>query len=76
MSYLYIFINVEIATPLLHFLPFLSEKNIWDKLLKAVRENLYDRDGQTERRHVDKYYVTWTTKGIRCYPKFTLSVEG
>ena len=37
-----------------------------------VRENLNNREGQTDSTSVDKYYYTWTTKGVRNYPKFKL----
>ena len=37
---------------------------------KEDRENLYNREWQTEYSAVDKYNFIWTKKGIRCYPKF------
>ena len=34
------------------------------------RENLENREGQTDSTPlVEKYHCTWTTKGVRCYPK-------
>ena len=41
--------------------------SIWD------RENLYNREGQTDSTPVDEYHFTWTTKGVRCNPKFQFS---
>ena len=35
-----------------------------------ARENLANREGQTDRKHSDKYYFTWTTKGVRCYHRY------
>ena len=39
---------------------------------RNTRENLDNREGQTDCRPVDKYHFTWTTKGVRCYLKFRL----
>ena len=42
-------------------------------------QNIYDREGQQGRTPEDKYYFTWTAKGVRCYPKFQLKgvvIEG
>ena len=36
------------------------------------RENLDNREGQTDSRPVEKYIFTWTTKGVRCQAKFQL----
>ena len=34
------------------------------------RQNLNNREEQTDSTPVDKYHFSWTTKGVRCYPKF------
>ena len=31
-------------------------------------DNLDDREGQPGSTPVHKYYITWTTQGVRCYP--------
>ena len=31
-----------------------------------TRENLGNREGQTDYTPVDKYQFTWTSKGVRC----------
>ena len=36
------------------------------------RDNLDNREGHPYITPVDKYYVTWITKGVRCYLKFQL----
>ena len=35
-------------------------------LFNRSRENLNNREGQSDSLPVDKYYVSMTTKGIRC----------
>ena len=41
-------------------------------ILRTIRENLDDKEGQTDSTPVDKYQFTWTTKGVRCYLEFHL----
>ena len=36
------------------------------------RENLNKREGQTDSTTIEKYYLTWTIKGVQCYPKFLI----
>ena len=35
-------------------------------------ERIYDREMQQDSTPVDKYHFSWTTKGVRYYPKFQL----
>ena len=35
-----------------------------------TRANLDNRQGQPDSTPVDKYSFTWTTKDVRCYPRF------
>ena len=41
-------------------------------LFHTTQRELLNIEGQTESTPVDKYIFTWTTKGVRSYPKFQL----
>ena len=37
---------------------------------ELTRENLNNREGQTESKPVDRCYFTRTEKGVRCFPNY------